>query len=133
MYVLPERIPDSGTSMFAYIYELSLKKVLGFLVESFLELHLDVSTTEKDSNYWYGVATVSRIDTIIGLFCKILSHLQSFFTKETYNLIDLTNQSHPIHQSMCTYSCKLTVEKNLRISGRVIFSITSKCTTEKDF
>ena len=43
-----------------------------------------------------GVATVSKIDKIIGLFCRILSLLQGFFAKETYNFIDPTNQSHPI-------------------------------------
>ena len=44
----------------------------------------------------YGVATDSRIDKIIGLFCRIMSLLQDSFIKETYNCIDLTNQSHPI-------------------------------------
>ena len=48
----------------------------------------------------YGVATVSRIDKILGLFCRILSLLQGSFAKETYNLIDPANQSHPI-------SCRL--------------------------
>jgi hypothetical protein len=42
------------------------------------------------------VATISRIHEIIGLFCRIASLLQDSFTKETYNLIDPTNQSHPI-------------------------------------
>ena len=32
----------------------------------------------------------------IGLFCRILSLLQVSFAKETYNLIDPTNQSHPM-------------------------------------
>ena len=45
---------------------------------------------------WYRVASVSRIDKIIGLFCRILSLLWGSFAKETYNLIDPTNQSHPI-------------------------------------
>jgi len=44
----------------------------------------------------YGVATVSRIDKITGLFCRISSLLQGSFAKETYNFIDPTNQSHPI-------------------------------------
>jgi len=38
--------------------------------------------------YGYGVATVSRIDKIICLFCRIASLLQSSFAKETYNFID---------------------------------------------
>jgi len=45
----------------------------------------------------YGVATDSRIDKIIGLFSRIMSLLQGSCTKETYNLIDPTNQSHPIY------------------------------------
>jgi len=44
----------------------------------------------------YGVATVNRIDQIIGLFCRILSLLQGSFARETFNLFDPTNQSHPI-------------------------------------
>jgi len=46
--------------------------------------------------YTYGVATVSRINKIKGLFCRISSLLQASFAKETYNLIDPTNCIHPI-------------------------------------
>jgi len=46
------------------------------------------------SAYW--VVTVSRIDKMIGLFCRISSLLEGSFAKETYNFIDPTNQSHPI-------------------------------------
>ena len=46
--------------------------------------------------FCYGVATVSRIDEIIGLFCRISSLLSGSFAKETYNFIDPTNRSHPI-------------------------------------
>jgi len=42
------------------------------------------------------VATVSRIDKIVCLFCRISSLLQGSFAKETYNCINPTNQSHPI-------------------------------------
>jgi len=48
---------------------------------------------------YYGVATVSRIDKIIGLFCRISSLLQGSFAKETYNFIDPTNQNQPIVKS----------------------------------
>ena len=49
-------------------------------------------------NKWchYVVATVSRIDKIIGLFCRMASLLYVSFAKETYNFIDPTNCSHPI-------------------------------------
>jgi len=60
----------------------------------------------------YGVATVSRIDQIIGLFRRIASLLQGSFAKETYHFIDPTNRSKPItlwsthsisHKCMCVY------------------------------
>jgi len=44
----------------------------------------------------YGLATVSRIHKIIGLLCRIASLLQVSFAKETYDVIDPTNRSHPI-------------------------------------
>ena len=44
----------------------------------------------------YGVATISRLLKIIGLFCRISSLLQGSFAKETYNLKEPTNHSHPI-------------------------------------
>ena len=47
----------------------------------------------------YGVATVSRIDEIIGLCCRISPLLQVIFAKETYNLIDPTDCSHPISKT----------------------------------
>jgi len=48
------------------------------------------------STYAYGMATVSRIDQSIGLFCRISSLLKGSFRKETYNFIDPTNRSHNI-------------------------------------
>jgi len=53
-------------------------------------------TCDMTHAYMYGVATVSRIDKITYLFCRILSLLRGSFAKETYNFIDPTNQSHPI-------------------------------------
>ena len=53
--------------------------------------------------YTYGVATVSRIDSIIGLFCRILSLLQGSFAKGTYNFIDPTSRSHPIIHIFMSY------------------------------
>ena len=42
------------------------------------------------------VATISRIDKMIGLFCRISSLLKGFLAKVTFNFIDPTNLSHPI-------------------------------------
>jgi len=44
----------------------------------------------------YGVATISRLLKIIGLFCRISSLLQGSFAKKTYNFKEPTNRSHPI-------------------------------------
>ena len=45
---------------------------------------------------YYGVATVSRINKIIGLFGRILSLLYGSFAKETYDFIDPTDHGHTI-------------------------------------
>jgi len=45
----------------------------------------------------YGVATVSRIDQIIGLLCRISSFFIGLFCKRDIYLNDLTNLRHPIH------------------------------------
>ena len=39
----------------------------------------------------------SRACSAFGLFCRILSFSQGSFAKETYNLKEPTNRSHPIH------------------------------------
>jgi len=44
----------------------------------------------------YGVATISRLLKIIGLFCRISSLLQGSFAKATYNFKEPTYRSHPI-------------------------------------
>ena len=49
----------------------------------------------------YGVALVSSIDKMIGLFCKRALWKRQYSAKETYNLIDPTDCSHPIW--VCCY------------------------------
>jgi len=44
----------------------------------------------------YGVASVSRIDKITGLFCQTALSKRRYSAKETYNFIDPTDRSHPI-------------------------------------
>jgi len=61
----------------------------------FLTLHTYMSV--------YGVALVSRIDTIIGLFCKRDLQKRRYSAKETYNFIDPTDRSHPI-SDMSSYT-----------------------------
>jgi len=63
--------------------------------------HTEILVTESQKSHvrlcTYEVATVSRIDSIMGLFCRILSLLQGSFAKETYDFIDPTARSHPIY------------------------------------
>ena len=46
-----------------------------------------------------GVASISRLLKITGLFCRISSLLKGFFAKETYNFKEPTTRSHPISRS----------------------------------
>ena len=53
---------------------------------------------------WCGVALVSGIDKIISLFCKRARWKRQYSAKETYNLVDPTNSSHPILYVFSTYT-----------------------------
>jgi len=44
----------------------------------------------------YRVATISRLHKIIGLFCKRALEKRLYSAKETYDLIEPSNRSHPI-------------------------------------
>jgi len=44
----------------------------------------------------YGVATISRLLKITGLFCKKALQKRPIFCKETYDFKEPTNRSHPI-------------------------------------
>jgi len=61
----------------------------------------------------YGVAIVSRIDNIIGLFCKRDLKKRQYSAKETYNFIDPTDRSHPIlwftHTSHVFFDSVITI------------------------
>jgi len=59
--------------------------------------------TEIERERDYGVATISRIDKILRLFCRTSSLLQGCFAKETCKVIDPTNQSHPISERQMSF------------------------------
>jgi len=50
-----------------------------------------------------GVATISRLLKIIGLFYRIQSLLQGSFAKEVYNFKEPTNRSHPMSLYVCLW------------------------------
>jgi len=56
--------------------------------------------SHHNTSIHYGVALVSRIDKIIGLFCKRALLKRRYSAKETYNLIDPTDRSHLIHENI---------------------------------
>jgi len=62
----------------------------------FIFRHLDVEHGGINHKICYRVALVSRIDKMIGLFCKRALQKRQHSEKETYNFIDPTNRSHPI-------------------------------------
>ena len=47
----------------------------------------------------YGVATISRLLKIIGLFCNRALQKRPMLCKETYNFKEPTNRSHPIDRT----------------------------------
>jgi len=49
-----------------------------------------------DAIHCYGVATISRLLKNIGLFCKSALLKRRYSTKETCNVKEATNRSHPI-------------------------------------
>jgi len=63
-------------------------------IQHTMKLHVDSHT--QDIIRTYGVATISRLLKIIGLFGRISSLLQGCFAKETWNFKEPTNRSHPI-------------------------------------
>ena len=70
------------------------------------------------------MATVSGIDKMIGLFCRIQSLLQGSFAKETYNFIDATNRSQPMRELIGTrgLSCdsRLLTKDTWRVASEVL-------------
>ena len=65
----------------------------------------------------YGVATISRLLQIIGLFCQRNLQKRRYFTKEIYNLINPADCSHPI--CVCAHTCTLRVCVYLLTCGHV--------------
>ena len=60
--------------------------------------------------FFYGVASVGRIDKITGLFCKISSFLWGSFAKETYNFsILLTKASAYVHGDLADSNSKASL------------------------
>ena len=72
----------------------------------------------------YGLATISRLLQITGLFCRISSLLLVSFAKETYNLKEPTNRSHHIYIS-CVHQTHKYVRVDLHTQSSYIDTYTA--------
>jgi len=61
-----------------------------------LHTHTRARRNSMSGTGMYGVALVSRLLKIIGLFCKRALQKRPIFSEETYNFKEPTNRSHPI-------------------------------------
>jgi len=83
----------------------------GIDVDDMLLLHVAVSnTTYLSDTSRYGMATISRLLKIVGLFCKRAYNFKeptnhSHSAKETYNFKEPTNHSHQPDTSLYTKFC----------------------------
>jgi len=85
----------------------------------------------------FGVASISRIDQIIGLLCKRALLKRQDSAKETYNLIEPTDCSHPIcickHRfqiiSICVCTC--TSRRMCKDRHRIVFICAGTCTSRR--
>jgi len=84
-----------------HIFEQNMAHIWMSCIQSVNQHLRDMSRIEQTSHGTcmkgsYGVASISRLLWIIGLFCRISSLLEGSFAKETYHFKEPTNRSHPI-------------------------------------
>ena len=81
------------------------------------------------SGHSYGVATLSRIDKMIGLFCKRALYKRRYSAKETCHFIDPTDRSHPIVQvAICIpMFVSLTQVSNMYKNVHIFFCVFLAC------
>jgi len=73
----------------------------------------------------YGVATISRLLKIIGLFCKRVLQKRPIFSKETYNLKEPTSRSHPI---VCGHVAHMCMSHVTHMNESQLTIAPSRCT-----
>ena len=82
----------------------------------------DVRVTIYLALCWYGVATISSLLQIVGLFCRISSRLWGSFAKETYHFKEPTNRSHPIYLEQCNATWSRACESSYRLHNAMCVS-----------
>jgi len=70
--------------------------ILFFAQEPCWKIHRKETWHLLEPTNRYGVATISRLHEIIGLFCQKALQKRLYSAKETYNFKEPTNRSHPI-------------------------------------
>jgi len=73
----------------------------------------------SDFKWYYGVATISRLLKIIGLFCKRDINKRLYSTKETYNFKEPTNRSHPIPWNLTLHLQRQQPHKTQALATKV--------------
>ena len=81
----------------------------------------------RNQHCFYGVVSASRIDKIIGLFCKRALKKRQNSAKETYNSIDPTDRSHPIAATVHFVSSCALVMCMMRMVVNVCVSFCVQC------
>jgi len=85
----------------------------------------------------YGVATISRLLKIIGLFCRISSLSLGSFAKETYHFKEPTNRSHQLPRVwQCVWRHTVSFQNMRGVMSRQTSyrsSAISECTTYQEF
>ena len=71
----------------------------------------------RAARHTYGVATISRLLKITGLFCKRALQKRLYSAKETYNFKEPTSRGHPIWISRVTYTWRNDVIRQVVMSS----------------
>jgi len=89
--------------IYVYIYIYIYDYVYIYTKYIYIHIYIYIYVYALQSrSIWYGVATISRLLKIIGLFCKSALWKRRYSAKETYNFKAPTHRSHPrIDCSLC--------------------------------
>ena len=98
-----------------FVCSLSLSLSLSLCLSISLDISFSLSFTFFLSPAYYGVATISRLLKIIGLFCKRALKQRQYSAKEIYNFKEPTNHSHPIRRLYTQSLCRIFLGGSLRL------------------
>jgi len=88
-HISNERVTSQMSNEWRSIHERNMSHI-------WIKKHVTYMNKETCHIYQYGVATISSLLKIIGLFCKRALLKRRYSAIETYNFKEPTNRSHPI-------------------------------------